>query len=543
MPIADTPAADTPAADTLCDVVVVGGGLGGIYAVRRFHQQGLSVVGLDGADGLGGVWYHNGYPGARVDVDSVDYCYYFSPDLFGQWKWSERYASQPDLLRYLNHVADKFDVRKRFRLRSWVTSAIWQPERKRYLVTTSQQETLGCRFLVMATGNLSAPRKPDFPGLDCFRGEWVQTSRWPQGGVDYAGRKVAVIGTGSSGVQTVPVVAQSADHVYVFQRTPNYAVPARNGPLDEQAWSAIGADVPAARARLFSQPAGTSVIHGDRRASDCTPAERRAALQAQWLRGGQGFNLVFADQGVDRMANDYAADFVRERIRETVRDRAVAEALCPFDHPIGSRRLCLDTNYYQTYNQDNVTLVNVRTEAIERVTPQGIQTAARHYDVDLIVFALGFHAFTGALDSAGIRNETGAAPTDRWNRGPRTYLGLMTSGFPNLFTLTGAGSPSVLANMMLGNEQHVDFVADCIAHMDAGGLSAVEPDVAAEDAWTAHVAQVAARLLRLQVRNYMVHVNPDDNSRVFIPYTGGFDRYVKHCDDVVDRGYAGFVFT
>jgi cation diffusion facilitator CzcD-associated flavoprotein CzcO len=529
--------------DASCDVVVAGGGLGGIYAVHRFRQQGLSVIGLDGADGLGGVWYHNGYPGARVDVDSVDYCYYFSPELFGEWKWSERYAAQPDLLRYLNYVADKFDVRRHFRLRSRVTSAIWQPAQSRYLVTTSQHETVSCRFLVMATGNLSAPRKPDFPGLDSFGGDWAQTSQWPEGGVGYAGATVAVIGTGSSGVQAIPAVAQAARHVYVFQRTPNYVVPARNGPLDGDAWDAVRADVPAARAQLFSRPAGTSITRGERRAADCTPAGRNAALEAQWLRGGQGFNLVFADQGTDKTANDYAADFARDQIRRTVRDPAAAEALCPFDHPIGSRRLCLDTDYYQTYNQDNVTLVNVRAEPIEQITPRGIQTAARQYDVDLIIFALGFHAFTGALDSAGIRNEAGATPTGRWTRGPRTYLGLMTAGFPNLFTPTGAGSPSVLANMMLGNEHHIDFIAECIGYMDDRGLSAVEPEAAAEDEWTAHVAQAASRLLRLQVRNYMVHVNADDGSRFFIPYAGGFDRYARHCDDVIDRGFAGFAFS
>ncbi len=525
-----------------CDVVVVGAGFGGLYAIHRLRQIGLSVVGFEAAPSVGGVWWHNRYPGARVDVDSLDYCYYFSPKLFADWQWTERYASQDELLRYLNHVADDFGIRRQIRFGSRVTSAQWLPHRQRYHVTTEQGDSVACRFLVMTTGNLSVRRSPDFPGLNDFTGEWVQTSHWPEHEVDLRDRRVAVIGTGSSGIQAVPVIAEEARELYVFQRTPNYSAPARNGPLDVEAWRRIRKDVPGARAELMRRPVGTRVRRAERRAGEYSPAERSAAIEARWNFGGQGLNLVFSDQGTNQTANDYVADFVRERIRATVKEPRVAELLCPKDHPIGSRRLCLDTNYYETYTRDNVTLIDMRAEPIERITSSGIQTADRHYDVDLIVFALGFHAFTGALNSAGIRNARGAAPTDRWQRGPRTYLGLMSAGFPNLFSVTGPGSPSVLANMALGNEHHVDFIADCITYMLEEGYSTVEPTREAEDQWTEHVADCASSLIRLRVKNYMVHVNDDDQSRVFIPYSGGFDRYVRHCDEAKERNFAGFQF-
>lgn len=529
-----------PAADY--DVAVVGAGFGGLYAMHRLRAQGLSVVGFEAAAGVGGVWWHNRYPGARVDVDSVDYCYYFSPELFADWQWTERYAAQDELLRYLNHVADRFDVRRHFEFSTRVTTAQWLPDQRHYRIGTDTAQVVTCRFLVMTSGNLSVRRKPDFPGLDDFTGEWVQTADWPQYEVPMRGRKVAVIGTGSSGIQTVTALAQQAEQLYVFQRTPNFSVPAQNRPLDVPLWQSICADVPAARAELLRRPAGTSVRRPSRVADDYSPAEREALIRDCWEYGGQGMNLVFADQGTNQIANDYVADFVRERIRETVKDPWAAESLCPWDHPIGSRRLCLDTGYYQSFNQDNVELVDVRTEPIRRITPTGIETMTRHYTVDLIVFALGFHAFTGALDSAGIRNENGQAPTDRWRRGPRTYLGLMTAGFPNLFVVTGPGSPSVLANMALGNEFHIDFLADCIAHMGDHGFTLVEPQAEAEARWTSHVAECAQSLLRLRVRNYMVHVNSDDNSRVFIPYTGGLDRYVRRCNEVREKSYDGFAF-
>jgi cation diffusion facilitator CzcD-associated flavoprotein CzcO len=526
------------------DVIVVGAGLGGLYALHRFSQLGLSVLGLEQAAGVGGVWYHNRYPGARVDVESLDYCYYFSPELYREWNWTERYAAQPELLAYLNHVTDRFGLREKILFETALARAQWRPETSHYAVETSTGRHFTCRFLVMATGNLSAARKPDFPGLDSFKGEWVQASHWPDRTVERAGRRIAVIGTGSTGVQLIPVLAEQARHLTVFQRSPNFSVPARNGPIDPAKFAEATADVAARRAALLQTRAAISSNLGPAQPfAAYSPAERQDRLERQWALGGQGMNRVFADQGTDRTANDAVADFVRAKIRETVKNPQTAQRLCPTDHPIGSRRLCVDTNYYATYNRDNVTLVDIGADPIQHISETGIQTATTHHDVDLIVFAIGFHAFRGALDQVDIRNEHGDTPTTNWNRGPRTLLGLMPEGFKNLFLLTGPGSPSVLANMVLMNEEHVNFTAGLIAYMDARGLTTVEPEPTAVTAWSATVAEAAAKLLRLGVKNYMVHVNQDDGSRVFMPYVGGLDRYTEICRATADGGYPGFAFS
>lgn len=535
----------TTSEPTHFDAVVVGAGLGGLYAIYRLRQQGLSVLALEKASGVGGVWFHNRYPGARVDVESAEYCYYFSPELYKEWQWTERYATQKELLAYLNHVADRFDIRRHIRFQEALTKARWDPAAAVYHLETSKGNRMTCRFLVMATGNLSEAKKPDFKGLDEFQGEWAMTSHWPEHPVQLEGRRIAVIGTGSSGVQTIATVAPLASHLYVFQRSPNYSVPAQNRPVDKERHAAIAADVPGRRAQLMNTRAAmTSGQPSLDKFADLTEAERQERLERQWNYGGQGMNRVFADQGTNQEANDYVAEFVRQKIRSIVKDPKVAEKLCPYDHPIGSRRLCIDINYYETYNRDNVTLVDISEHGIERITPKGIRTDdGQEYEVDLIIFALGFAAFRGALDTIDIRNPEGLHPTSRWNRGPRTMLGLMTHGFPNLFILTGPGCPSVLSNMVLMNEEHVNWVADLIAYMDANGMATVEPTWEAEEKWGEEVAAAARPLLRLHVKNYMVHVNHDDGSRVFIPYVGGFDRYMSICHDIAAKGYPGFVFT
>lgn len=529
-------------ADTDYDVIVVGAGFGGLYAVYRLRKQGLSVLGLEGADGVGGVWYHNRYPGSRVDVESYDYCYYFSEELYREWKWSEKYATQPELLRYLNHVADRFDLRRHFRFNTWLKSADWHPDESRYHVQTSTGLTLTCRFLIMAVGQLSASRKPEFEGLEDFQGEWVETSHWPEREVKLEGRRIAVIGTGSSGVQAIPVVAEAAENLYVFQRTPKYSVPAHNGPIEESLWMSIKQDVPAERERLFHSPGASHMERPKGAAGDYTPEEHRAILDAYWAIGGQHFQAVFTDQGVDLESNEVIASYVRDKIRSMVEDPATAEMLCPDDHPFGSRRLIVDTDYYPTFNRPNVTLVDVRAHPITRITETGIETAdGSHYEVDLIIFALGFHAFTGQLDNAPIHNEKGETPIDRWRQGPRTLLGLATAGFPNLFLPTGPGSPSLLANLVVQNEYHIDWIADCIAYMDEHGFDTVEATEEAEARWTAHVAEVSENLLRRQVDNYMVHVN-EDGTRIFIPYVAGMANYSEQADAIAAHGYEGFRF-
>jgi cation diffusion facilitator CzcD-associated flavoprotein CzcO len=524
------------------DVIVVGAGIGGIYTLHRMKQQGLSTLCLESASGVGGVWFHNRYPGARVDVESYEYCYHFSSELFSDWRWTERYAAQPELLRYFNFIVDRLDLRDDILLNTAMQSARWHPDEARYHVETATGMRLTCRFLIMATGNLSAARKPDFPGLEDYKGEWAQASHWPDRDVPLAGRRVAVIGTGSSGVQTIPVIAEQAESLTVFQRSPNFSVPARNGPFDPQRYAAIAADLPAKRSALLATRAGiTSGLPPFLTYAEFTPEEQQARLERQWQHGGQGMNRVFTDQSINQEVNDAVAEFVRSKIREIVKDPETAEKLSPRDHPIGSRRLCVDTDYYATYNRDNVTLVDISAEPIERITETGIRTSAGEYEVDLIVFALGFNAFSGAMERVDIRNEKNETPTGSWHRGPRTLLGLMTDGFPNFFFLTGPGSPSVLSNLVIMNEEHADWVADVIAHMDANGYDTVEATTEAIDAWSATVAEAASKLLRLGVKNYMVHVN-EDGSRVFMPYVGGVDRYREISLQVAADGYPGFAF-
>jgi cation diffusion facilitator CzcD-associated flavoprotein CzcO len=524
------------------DAIVVGAGIGGIYALHRFRSQGLKVLGLESADGVGGVWYHNRYPGARVDIDSTDYCYYFSPEIYREWRWSERFATQPELLRYLNFVADRLDIKPLIKFGSSVTAAQWVSETARWEVTTSTGRHFRSRFLVMATGNLSAARKPPFPGLDDYQGEWVQTSHWPDRDVAFAGRRVAVIGTGSSSVQAVPMIAEQAEHLYVFQRSPNFSVPARNGPINAALYDDIKLRVSEVRSELFASIGASNVMKPSPPLSEFNEVAALQRLETQWEAGGHGMAYLFGDQGTNAGTNELIAEFVRGKIRAMVHDQKLAEKLSPRDHPIGSRRLCLDTDYFASFNRPNVTLVDVAADPIERITASGIATRDHAYDVDLIVFALGFHAFTGAWDRIDIRNEKGKHPTDDWKQGPKTLLGLMTEGFPNFFFLTGPGSPSVLANLFLMNEYHADWVADMIAYMDRKGLSTVEPGEEAQSAWTAHVAEVASPMLRRRVTNYMVQ-RTDDGEEVFIPYIGGFNRYAEQADDIAARDYDGFIMT
>ena len=527
------------------DVVVVGAGLGGIYALHHFSQRGLKTICLEKADSIGGVWNYNRYPGARVDVDSTDYCYCFSKDIYQGWRWSERYATQRELLEYLHYVVDKLDLMDRIKLSTPMTGAQWRPEEQRYHVSAGKNLKVTTRFLVMATGNLSEPRDIDIPGADSFRGKLLRSSRWPKEGADMRGLRVGVIGTGSSGVQVTPVIAEVAKHLFVFQRTAHYSVPARNGPLDDTRYAALCENPDIARqewrqSQLFGGDGVGSPLGAPRTAASYTEEEQQARLEAQWRVGGQRMHVVFADQTTNLEANTIVADFVRDKIRQTVKDPIIAEKLCP-KYPIGTRRLIQDTNYYQTFNRDNVTLIDAEEEAIERIISTGIQTNLGHYDLDAIVLALGFKAFVGEINQANIRNEKGETPTTHWSRGPRTLLGIMTKGFPNMFMLTGPGSPAVLANLFTQNEYHVEWIADCIRYMNERGLVSIEPEEGAQDLWTMKVTEAALPLLRLQGNDYMVHRN-DDGTRVFIPYAGGVDTYAKAAEAIAANGYEGFRF-
>jgi cyclohexanone monooxygenase len=527
--------------EEVCDVAVIGGGPGGIYASYRFALDGLSVIGIDGGSTFGGVWFHNRYPGSRVDTDSVDYCFHFSAEIYEKWPWPERYAAAPELLEYLNFVADRCDVRRLFRFKTWLRQAQWSSRDCRWHLTTDRGDNIACRFLVMCTGNLTDPKPISFPGLDRFQGEWAQTNRWPEGEVPVVGRSIGIIGTGSSGAQAIPVLAESAQHLFVFQRHPHFAVPARNGPTEAGLQDSVARDFHAERERSLTAPLRPRGLDTPRPVDDFTPEERSAMLERQWNFGGHGMSYLFSDQAYVRSSNDVVAEFVREKIRQTVTDPVLAEKLCP-QYPIGTRRLILDIGYYETFNRDNVTLVDVLEDPIVKITETGVRTGEAHYEVDLLIFAVGFRAFEGAFDSAGIRNERGQTPSDVWSYGPRTLLGLMTPGFPNLFHPTSAGSPSVLSNQIMLHEFLADWVAGCIGLMDRSGYRTVEPTAAAADEWGRVVASYAERMLRRQEDQYMVHVN-DDGSRIFKPFAGGIAEYVPKARAIAARGYEGFEFN
>ncbi len=527
------------------DVVVVGGGIAGLYLLYRLRGLGLEALAFEAGSDVGGTWYWNRYPGCRCDVESLEYSYSFAGDLQQEWKWPERYGTQPEILRYVNHVADRFDLRRDIQFNTRVVSALFNRELKLWSVSTDRGEIVRAPFCVMATGNLSTPSRPDFPGLESFQGRWYHTGLWPHEGVDFTGLRVGIIGTGSSGIQSIPHIASQASHLYVFQRTANFALPARNGPLDPVTERRHKAEYPARRKAAYETPFGISGYPPPTRSAlEATGEERQAIYESKWAEGGQiSFLYAFNDLLVNQASNDTAAEFVREKIRRTVNDPVVAELLAPKTHPIGTKRLILDTNYYETYNRDNVTLVDISESPIEEITPEGLRVASTNYTFDSIVFATGFDAMTGAMLDIDIQVEGGASMADAWQHGPKTYLGLMVAGFPNLFTITGPGSPGVKSQMILSIEQHVDFIAACLQHMRSRGMSQVEAEPAAEQAWVSHVKAVAESTLYPRANSWYMGANIPGKPLVFMPYVGGVDAYKKECDEVVADGYKGFSFA
>jgi cation diffusion facilitator CzcD-associated flavoprotein CzcO len=522
------------------DAVVVGAGFSGLYALHRLRALGLSVRVLERGAGVGGTWFFNRYPGARCDIESVDYCYSFSEELLDEWEWSERYAAQPEILRYLNHVADRFGLRRDIQLETEVTAARWVQERSRWTLTTAAGETLSARWCVMASGCLSSVKRPAFTGLDAFEGEWFHTARWPTDGVDFTGRRVAVIGTGSTGIQAIPWIASQAEHLYVFQRTPNYSMPAQNRPLDPQLVRDIRRTYAQRRRLAEESDAGVPFPPPERSAHDVTPQQRRRMYEAGWRRGGiNALSYAFTDFFTSAEANHTAAEFAREKIREIVHDPAVAEALSPRQH-IGTKRTCVDTGYYETYNRDNVELIDLRHTPIEEITATGVRTVGSEYAVDCIVFAIGFDAMTGALLDIDIRGVADRSLREHWAEGPRTLLGLASAGFPNMFIVTGPGSPSVLSNMVVSIEQHVDWIVECIVELGRRGVERIEASEDAEQAWMRHVAELADATLYPVANSWYVGANIPGKPRVFMPYVGGCGAYRRDCDEVAARGYAGF---
>jgi cyclohexanone monooxygenase len=522
------------------DVVVVGAGFAGLYALHRLRGLGFSVRVLERGNGVGGTWFWNRYPGARCDIESVDYCYSFSEELLDEWTWTERYATQPEILRYLNHAADRLDLRPDIQLNTEVTSARFDEDSDQWLIDTEGDEQFSCRWCVMAVGNLSAVKRPAFAGLDEFEGRWFHTGQWPEEGVDFTGRRVAVIGTGSTGIQAIPQIAKQAAQLYVLQRTPNYSMPAQNRPLDPEEQREIRRNY-AQRRRLAEQSdAGIPFPAPASAAFEVTPAQRRGMYEEGWQRGGiNALSYAFTDFFTNHAANSTAAEFTRQKIREIVRDPEVAEALCPYQH-IGTKRTCVDIGYFETYNRDNVRLVDLRREPLSQITRRGVVTQAAEYEVDRIVFAIGFDAMTGALTGIDIHGAGGRSLREHWDAGPRTHLGLAVAGFPNLFMVTGPGSPSVLSNMVVSIEQHVDWISDCLESMRARGVTRIEATAGAEAAWGRHVNVLADATLYPQADSWYVGANIPGKPRVFMPYVGGCGTYRRECDEVARRGYHGF---
>jgi cation diffusion facilitator CzcD-associated flavoprotein CzcO len=522
------------------DAVIVGAGFAGLYMLHRLRALGHSARVYEAGGGIGGTWYWNRYPGARCDVESMDYSYSFCDELQQEWRWTERYASQPEILRYAEHVADRFDLRRDIQLDTRVTAAHFDAAASRWQIETDRGDRVSARFCIMATGCLSTSRIPPFPGLESFAGETYHTSHWPHTDVDFTGQRVGVIGTGSSAIQSIPVIARQAASLMVFQWTPNFSVPARNAPLDPEYERRVKAGYVEFRRQARDSRVGFVVPVNDQSALAVPPEERERQYEMRWQRGGLGFAAAYTDLLTRQEANETAAEFFRAKIRAIVRDPAVAEALAPKDYPLGTKRICVDTDYYDTFNRDNVALVDLRREPIEEITTQGVRTRTTDYEFDSIVFATGFDAMTGALLEIDIRGRAGIALRQKWVGGPRTYLGIAIAGFPNLFTITGPGSPSVISNMMVSIEQHVDWIADCLAHMHEGGLRAIEATAEAEDAWVAHVNEVANATLYPLARSWYTGANIPGKPRIFMPYVGGVGVYRKRCDEIAARNYEGF---
>ena len=524
--------------------MVIGAGFAGLGMLWRLREQlGMSAQVYEAGTGVGGTWYWNRYPGARCDSESYLYCLTFSKELLQDWNWSGKYPEQPEILSYLNHVADRFDLRRNIQFNTRVLSARFIEDTNQWEVQTDQGDRVTARFLITGVGCISASNVPDIRGLDSFEGERYHTGGWPREKVEFTGKRVAVIGTGSSGVQAIPVIAEQAAHLTVFQRTPQYTIPARHGTVDRKF---LEEEVKPNYDEILEKSkwsvGGSPVNFSERSALEVTAEERREAYETGWAEGGHKFFFgSFNDIRTDRRANDTAAEFIRSKIRQIVQDPETAEKLLPTDHPLGSKRALIDTDYFDTYNRDNVELVDIRHSPIQEITPKGIRTEDEMFEFDMIVFATGFDAMTGTLLKMDIRGRDDLSLKDKWFAGPKTYLGLQAAGFPNMFMITGPGSPSVLSNMTVSIEQHIEWIGDFLAYMRERGIEVAEADADAETRWGSHVSEVAESTMYMLANSWYLGANIPGKPRVFMPYAGGVGAYRKECDEVVDNDYDGFI--
>lgn len=528
------------------DAIIVGAGFSGLYQLHCLRDRlGLTALVLEAGAGVGGTWYWNRYPGARCDSESHGYCYSFSKELFEGWEWSERYPAQAEILRYLDYVADRLDLKRDIRFDSRVTAARYDEPANLWHVTTNDGAEVSARYLITAVGCLSTANVPDIPGLAGFAGQWVHTGQWPHEGVDFGGKRVGVIGTGSTGIQAIPVIAETAGHLTVFQRTANYSVPARNAPLTRDFQRYIKENHAAIRHATRRTGNGQPFSIEDRSVFDVTPEQRQQLYEAAWDKGGLQFRATFRDLLMDKAANDTASDFIKSKIRQIVKDPATAEKLAAIDHPYAAKRPPIDTDYFETFNRPNVSLVDVRAAPIEAITPTGLRTRdGREHPLDIIVFATGFDAMTGPLVRMNIVGRDGLTLAEAWSAGPRNYLGLQVAGFPNLFTITGPGSPSVLTNMPVAIEQHAEWITDCIAYLREHGIARIEARPESMDRWLEAVDEAAhATLLPHTPHSWYLGANIPGKPRVFMPYAGGMVRYRDICEELARKGYEGFALS
>ena len=526
------------------DVVVIGAGFAGLGMLRRLRDDlGMSTQVYETGDGVGGTWYWNRYPGARCDSESYLYCFTFSKELLQEWNWSGKYPEQPEILSYLDHVADRFDLRRNIQFNTRVTSAKFQEDTNLWEVETDQGDRVTAQFLITGIGCISSGNVPNIKGLNSFHGEWYHTGSWPHEKVDFAGKRVAVIGTGSSGVQSIPVIAEQAAHLTVFQRTPQYTIPARHATVDRKFLEEVvkpNYEEILEKARWSA--GGFPVDRDERSALEVTEAARLESYETAWAEGGIRFlGESFKDISTDRRANDTMSEFIRKKIREMVKDPETAEKLLPTDHPFGSKRALIDTDYFDTYNRDNVELVDIRHSPIQEITPMGIRTEDEEFVFDMIVFATGFDAMTGTYFKMDIRGRNDLSLKDKWAEGPKTYLGLQVAGFPNMFMITGPGSPSVLSNMPMSIEQHIGWISDFLQYMRESDILSAEADPDAEAAWVLHVNEVAEHTMHMLADSWYLGANIPGKPRVFMPYIGGLGNYRTKCNEIAENGYEGFI--
>src|SRR5215813_4897388 len=523
------------------DVAVVGAGFSGLYMLYRLRELGFSAMAFDEASDVGGTWYWNRYPGARCDIPTTDYAYSFDPQLEKDWTWSEKYATQRQILAYLQDVADRYDLRRDIRFGTRIIAAVWDEASRRWRLRTDHGDEVSCRYYIMASGCLSLPKAPDIENVDRYRSEVYLTGKWPHDRVDFSGKRVAVVGTGSSGIQCIPLIAREAARLTVFQRTPNFSIPAHNGAPPPDRLAQLAADREGYREAARWSRGGVPVELTDVSGLTAPEDVRRQRFEAAW-QAGELFAIlgVFNDQIINPVSNELVAEMIRQKIREIVNDAGTAEALCPTGYPFGTKRPCLDTSYFETFNLPHVRLVNLRRTPIVAVTEGGIDTVEESFDFDAIVFATGFDAMTGPLVSVAVTGADGATLEDKWEHGPVTYLGLMTTGFPNFFMITGPQSPSVLSNMVVSIEQHVDWIADCLQRLRTENLDRIEPTPLAEAGWVQHSYDCADITLYPRANSWYMGANVPGKPRVFLPYIGGVDAYRQACQEVAENGLIGF---